>query len=365
MGNDTNFSPLYLIKSVLGSLCLFAVAVCYGQTDTLQTCSGCCCETDQTPAGVMISHVHEKGEFMISYRFMNMNMSGMQDGTSSVSDEVVFQKYLMSSSNMRMDMHMLMGMYGITSKITVMAMLHYNFNSMDMTMLPGTEHTHVMDGTVMGNEQMEMTMRTSGFGDTKLHLLYSILNSMHHHVVAAVGVSMPTGSIYEKGGDKSMYPNQRYPYAMQLGSGTWDLLPCASYLYQQGKWAASTQVSAVIRTVQNDIGYTFGNEITSNTWLAYRFLRPLSASLRMEATRTGTIQGKDKSLYAYSEPAAHSKNYGGDRVMAFVGAGYLFQKGILANNKLNAEYGIPVYQDLNGPQMPIQSAINASWSYVF
>lgn len=353
------------MKLVLGVLCMMVFAVSYGQTDTLQTCGGCCCEADQTPAGIMISHVHEKGEFMLSYRFMPMGMSGMQDGTSSVSDDVVFQKYLMSSSTMRMDMHMLMGMYGITSQLTAMAMVHYNVNSMAMTMMPGTEHTHVMNGVVMEDEQVDMTMRTSGFGDTKLYLLYGLLNSMQHHVAAAAGLSMPTGNIYEKGDDKSMYPNQRYPYAMQLGSGTWDLLPCVSYLYQQGKFAASTQVSAVIRTGQNSVGYTLGNEISSNTWVAFRFLKAVSASLRLEATSAGTIKGKDKTLYSYTEPSANPKNYGGERVVAYAGASYLFQRGILTNNKLSLEYGTPFYQNLNGPQMPVQFVLNASWSYVF
>jgi len=339
--------------------------LCFGQIDTTQSCGGCCCQEDLTPSGVMISHVHERGEFMVSYRFMHMGMAGMQSGTASVSDEHIFQKYLMSTSQMRMDMHMLMGMYGISSRLTVMAMVHYNVNSMEMEMLPTASHTHTMKGASMESEEMEMSMRTSGLGDTKLHLLFSLLNSSEHHMVIATGINVPMGSIQEKGSSKSMYPDQRYPYVMQLGSGTWDLLPCVSYLYQMGRFAASTQVTGVIRTGQNSVGYKLGDEISSNTWFAFRFLRSFTSSLRVEASSMGAIKGSDKSLYTYNEPAANPKNYGGERAMAFLGAGYLFQKGVLNNNKLSLEYGMPFYQQLNGPQMPVTYVVNASWSYVF
>jgi hypothetical protein len=90
----------------------------------------CCGSDDATPAGVMISHLHAKKEWMFSYKLMTMNMSGIMSGTQSVNQESVFANYLMAPRNMQMNMHMLMGMYGITNRLTTMVMVSYNATSM-------------------------------------------------------------------------------------------------------------------------------------------------------------------------------------------------------------------------------------------
>ena len=43
--------------------------------------------TDHAPIGVMADHRHAKGEWMLSYRFMRMNMDGNRDGRDSLSPE--------------------------------------------------------------------------------------------------------------------------------------------------------------------------------------------------------------------------------------------------------------------------------------
>lgn len=331
----------------------------FGQSDSLVCCHECCCEMDPTPAGMMISHIHKKGQWMFSYRFMNMNMGDMQVGTDKVSDESIFSKYLMSSGRMYMNMHMLMGMYGLTNRLTLMGMLHYNTVSMDMKMMPGTTHVH--NGVVMGNE-MDMRMKTNGLSDAKLHALYGLINEKRHHLLVSAGVNIPLGSVDRKGGSSSMYPDQRFPYAMQLGSGTWDILPGVSYMFQKGIFTWSSQVTAVIRTGQNRIGYRLGDEVTTNHWAAFSWAKNFSSSLRFEGSIMDNIRGQDASLYAGNEPAANPYNYGGKRVSGFVGTNFHFRKGFLTGNRIGVEYGIPFYQDLFGPQMGMKSSLYASWS---
>src|SRR6185437_10714436 len=79
---------------------------------------------------------HDKGKFAIAYSFMDMAMQGNQSGTKQVSDATVFNTYMMATNRMNMQMHMLMPMYGITERLTVMAMLSYNINTMSMHMMP-------------------------------------------------------------------------------------------------------------------------------------------------------------------------------------------------------------------------------------
>ncbi len=68
----------------------------------------------------MNDHSHKKGEFMTSYRYSEMKMSGLKNGSSDIADSEALSNYMMIPVNMRMKMHMLGVMYGLTDDITLM-----------------------------------------------------------------------------------------------------------------------------------------------------------------------------------------------------------------------------------------------------
>ena len=108
------------------------------------------------PIGVMGDHRHEKGEVMFSYRFMNMLMEGMRDGTASLNSADVTAtngsyNFMVTPTRMPMTMHMGGAMFGLSDEVTLMAMVPYLSNSMD----------HV---TRMGKS---FTTESSGIGDLK------------------------------------------------------------------------------------------------------------------------------------------------------------------------------------------------------
>ena len=330
----------------------------YAQTDSVPTCVSCICKKDATPAGVMLSHVHSKGEWMFSYRYMNMATRGMEQNGNNISNDQIYNQYLFSSDRMSMNMHMLMAMYGVSERLTLMTMVEYKQSSMNMVAPEGTMHMH--GGMVMSGS-MAHNMKTSGFGDISLTALYSIINNTKHHVLFSGGVSVPTGSIQNKGESGGMYANARYPYMMQQGSGTWDVKPGLTYTFKGNKVMASTQVFSTIRTGYNQVGYKLGNELTSNTWVAYQWVSWLSTSLRGELIQTGKMKGNDPSLYAYNEPSANTANYGGTTALLYAGVNVFF----LTNNKIGIEVGLPVYQKSNGIQASIYSNVNLVYSIVF
>ncbi len=308
----------------------------------------------------MISHVHNKKEWMLSYRFMNMSMKGIKYGTQAESKEDVFANYVMSPDRMNMQMHMVMGMYGITNRLTVMAMFNYQLNAMDMSMYSAG---HMHGSTTMSSSVH--TMKTKGLGDTKLHALYAFLQRSNFQLLGTLGVTIPTGNIQLKGATSDpMFPDTRYPYGMQLGSGTFDVLPGVGYLFQKNQFASGTTISATCRTGYNKVGYRLGDELLLSTWLAYKWLSVISSSLRLEAMTTGAVQGYDPTLYYFTEPSANPANYGGNRLNAFFGSSFHF-KGWLTNNRLSIEAGIPFYQDLNGIQLKQKLVLNAAWSVTF
>lgn len=322
---------------------------------TAEVCEhhGLCCGDDPTPAGVMISHAHAKNEWMVSYRYMNMAMSGVMLGDRDISDSEVLSKYNALPKDMRMNMHMLMLMYGVTDRFTVMGMFHYTTAWMKMSMLMGkVYHAH--------------TMKTAGIGDIKLNAIYAVIKRHNHQLLLSLGASLPAGSIHFKGRNGSiMYPGQRYPYNMQAGTGTFDLQPCVSYLAQHGKLYYSLQASAAVRTTYNAVGYRYGNEAGLMAWMAYRWLPFLSSSLRLEATLTGAMQGNDPSLDRSLEIAADAANYGGKRLNGYVGSVFQPTRGFLKTSKFCMEFGLPLYQHYMGYQMPTDRNVLLTYNLSF
>lgn len=338
-------------------LALIATYTVSAQSDSSVACVSCICKKDATPSGVMLSHVHSKGEWMLSYRYMNMNTRGMQQNGSSISNEEIYNQYLFSSDRMQMQMHMLMAMYGISKKITLMAMFEYKQSSMNMVAPEGPTHTH--NGMLMSGS-MTHHMETSGLGDMSLTALYSIINNTKHHLLLSGGISIPTGAIDNKAQTGSMY-SYNYPYMMQQGSGTWDVKPGLTYTFKGNKVMASTQLFSTIRTGYNYIGYKLGNELTFNNWIAYQWTSWLSTSLRGELMQTGMIKGSDPNLLRYGEPSENSVNSGGTMAVLYAGINTYF----LGSNKIGVEAGLPVYQKSNGIQPSLYSNINLMYSIVF
>jgi len=345
------------IKTLILALLLVSTFDAFSQEDSIASCCHeCCCLEDPTPAGVMISHIHEKGQWMFSYRYMNMAMKNTLVGNNIVSDDYVYNSYLMSSDFMTMHMHMGMAMYGISNRLTAMGMFHYNQTSMEMKMIETTAHAH------HSSDHGDMNMKTSGFSDIKLHLLYGLINLKKHHMLTSLGVSAPVGNINIRGEAESMYPQQRLPYVMQLGSGTWDFIPTINYLHKKSNLTLSTQASAILRSGYNNVGYKWGNEYSLTIWGAFKWSKLFDSSLRLEGISSGQLKGMDNTLYAGYEPAANPLNYGGEKMNGFIGTNFHFPKGFLNGNRISIEYGIPIYQNLYGPQMGIKSYLFASWN---
>ncbi len=296
--------------------------------------------------GEDIYHTHPAGMWMVNYKFMHMDMRGLQDGTKNVSvDQVIPMMgtkygFMMTPTSMTMDMHMVMAMYGVTDRLTLMGMATYVANEMEMLMNMG-----------MGKgNTIEPPMNTNGIGDTEVRAIYKITD----YLVASLGLSIPTGDIKQEFG--TMGRTYRAPYDMQLGSGTFDLKPALTYsdLSSDALWNWGAQVSYTNHIGKNDSGYSLGDTIKATTWLQ-RALGPAATWARLAFSNTGHINGRDPEIQILlnpnpmigaSTPDADPNNYGGQRLDALVGVS--FAKGPFS---FGVEGGLPVYQNLNGLQL--------------
>lgn len=300
------------------------------------------------PIGVMGDHVHRRGEWMISLRYMRMHMGGMRDRRDDLSDaEVISRGYMVTPTEMDMDMLMLGGMYALSDRLTLMAMLPYLKKTMD--------HRTGMGAT--------FSTEASGIGDLRLSTLYQVAAGAGQRVHLNLGLSLPTGATDERDDTPAM-AQAKLPYPMQLGSGTFDLLPGITYLGQRGDWSWGAQGQLRLHLGDNDEGYRLGNRRELGGWVARRF-GALSSSLRLHMQSWSAIHGSDPDLNPAMVPTADPDNSGGDRLDLLLGLNWYQDSGPLAGNRLALEFGKPVYEDLNGPQMSTEWILSFGWQLSF
>ena len=324
------------------------------------------------PIGVMADHFHHAGEWMLSYRFMHMSMDGNRSGTDDISpDEIVTTEpntfagmegqppsLRVVPLNMDMDMHMLGAMYGVSDRLTLMVMGSYVDKSMRHLTYQGGSGT-----TELGR----FTTRSSGFGDTRVAALVSLLDQSTQRIHLSAGLSLPTGSITESDqilAPNGMQPSPRLPYPMQLGSGTYDLLAGLSYAGHQERLGWGAQYDATLRVTDNDEDYRLGDEHKLSGWLSWTWAEQASSAVRLAAQSMGRIDGQDPKIVAPVQ-TADPKRQGGERLDLGFSLNLLATRHALQGQRLALEYLVPIWQDLNGPQLKVESSLTLAWQYAF
>jgi len=308
------------------------------------------------PISVMGDHMHDPGELMLSYRYMNMDMEGSRVGTAPVADADIVSPtgldYIVTPTKMAMQMHMFGAMLGVTRHVTLMAMLPVLSNSMDHLARNGNT----------------FTTESGSVGDFNLSGLFSVASWDKQFLMGQIGVSMPTGSTFQadttpvSGGQAS-----QLPYPMQTGSGTWDIIAALTYQGQGNVLSWGAQAKGLIRTGTNDNGYRVGNNYLGTAWGGVKLSRNFSASLRGAFRRVENITGTDDFLTdpvtfmtpggpqtrpaAQFVPTADPNLRAGSYGDVAVGINFSVPSGLLHGFRLAAEGIVPVYQKLDGPQL--------------
>jgi len=328
-----------------------------------------------TGAAAHIHHSHGKGDWMLEYRFMRMSMDGLLDGTDSVNTRDISgvlmgmppmpdpdKQYRMAPTEMTMDMHMLMLMYGLTERTSLMAMGSYLDNQMDMVM-------HMNDMSGMPMMDMFGTMETDGLGDTLLGAMFKL----DLRWTASFSVSLPTGDIDQRvdmvmTGTNPMTgmpvvvnnTNVKAGYSMQLGSGTYDLIPGITYSDFSDRLGWGFQASYLLRLGKNDNQYSLGDVAEVFGWTKYVLSPSLLVSGKASYRDWGRIDGQDPELNPSMSPVTDPAATGGRRLDLSLALNGFFGNG----HSLGVEVGVPVYQDLNGPQMETDWMVSLSYQYM-
>ena len=324
------------------------------------------------PLGVVGGDLMMKGMWMFSYRYMRMEMADNLIGTDNVSPEQIVTTIpnrffgmpgqpptlRVVPTEMTSQMHMFSAMYAPTDWLTLMGMVPYVDKSMKHVTFQGG-----MGTTRLGT----FTTESRGLGDVKLMGLFRAYDSGLHSVHLNAGLSLPTGSIDEQDDvltPTGARPTLRLPYPMQLGSGTYDVMPGVTYKGRSGGVGWGAQYMATLRIGDNDEGYSLGDIHQVTGWGSYSWTPAVSVSLRATARTVDAVDGIDPNIVAPVQTADPAFQ-GGDRVDIGLGVNFSGQSGAWRGMRLGVEFGLPVYQDLNGPQMEADWTLTAGVRYMF
>lgn len=310
------------------------------------------------PAGVMYEHVHPSGEWMVDYHVRHSRRTTLFHQSNEVSDNQLQAAGFGGIPNeMTMQMHMLHVMYAPTDWLNLMLMPQYMSMDMSLTMVAGEHHSaHGHDGIGGVHDH-----GTSGIGDTVISALFRLYQQQHHALNAALALSAPTGSVSERGSDGRMVG-----YGMQLGSGTWDLLPTVTYTGSRAAigWGVQVGASLPIES-ENDSGFRYPERYQATSWTAYRVNHWASFSLRLGYSKEGSISGHYNAPHNHSSPGDLQANYGGEYWDAGIGANLQLPPGPLAGQQLGVEWLERIVEHYRGYQLGGEQSLVLRWSTTF
>lgn len=327
--------------------------------------------------------VPETHEFRFKVSPMFMRMDGLRDGTDNInSGDLLGMPVMMGQPTGKfmavptdMDMSMLnlaMG-YSFSDDFFAGMMLMWKDNDMTMKFNDMMSMPVAMGGT----GKKGFTMESSGMADTMLMAKYRLYTDdplvPTSQSSLFMGLSLPTGSINEKNSNHPvlMRKSEQLPYSMQLGSGTFD--PSIGLLYQGSSspnwWGVNAMFTA--RLYDNSRDYRLGDVLTLDLYGMHQLRHDLVSQLQLNLLTMDQIGGEmdeavsgasgrvtqDNPSTPYMTPLWDTDNYGGTKIT--VTAGLQWQPAPL--NIVEFDIGIPVYQDLNGPQLEDEYKIMLTW----
>jgi len=243
----------------------------------------------------------------------------------------------------------------------------------------------------------EFNITSSGLGDISVSASYLAWQRDKGHLVANLGLKLPTGSIDELGPTPRDPNNDTLlPYTMQIGSGTFDFEPSLAYGNNSGQWHYGARTYATLRLGSNAHDYTLGNRFGLNTSLRTDRFSWVNPFVGLGFQSSGEIRGVDNDLkvplrkigsegpvsdengnpvfetttdaaghtvpvMVFPAPVTNPALFGGQELALSLGGKIALREGMA----LQIRYDIPIYQDLNGPQPKEVAHFDLGWTWTF
>jgi hypothetical protein len=306
------------------------------------------------PLGVFGADMPPAGKLVVSIIPQFANLSHTLKGTRRVSSEEVVAttpwfghptaKLRLVPQNVSVAAQTLALAYGITKDWSVVITGGLIERNLDMLTFRGAAGVTRLGLSYTG---------TAGLADFTASTIYRIYQDPIHRVQLNLGMSFPTGSTHNSFRlllPDGSYGTSRAFYALQPGVGTFDVQPGVVYAGHIDKWSWGLAYRGRFPLAANPEGYLWGDLHEFNGWAGYSWIKGLTTTFRVSASTQGQIRGLDPMIRGKAQ-AANPEFYGGQRVELWGGA--TISGAFIGQDALTIalEAGIPVYQNLNGPQL--------------
>ncbi|WP_162009670.1 outer membrane protein [Methylocystis heyeri] len=194
---------------------------------------------------------------------------------------------------------------------------------------------------------------TESLQDTQLSGIWRVYQDPIHRIQLNLGMSFPTGSDHNLATPfqpTGTWATARAFYAMQTGTGTFDIMPGILYAGALAPWSWGLSYRARLPLGVNPEGYMWGNYQEWNAWAGYTWVPGFTTTVRVNGNIQDHIVGADWWVIGKIQ-TGDPDFFGGKRIELFGGASIDGKIFGYPGFSLLAEAGIPVYQNLNGPQL--------------
>ncbi len=306
----------------------------------------------QGPASVSEDRTLPAGEVQVAVKYSHRQLSGQGDGTDSLALGWVLGLYDVAPSRMLTQGLSVDLLVGVSPQLTVVASAAFSRKTLDnLTRLDD------QPGGVF-----PFQTKVSGLQDVRVSALYNVHDRGPIRVHVHGGVSVPVGAIDRVAVTPvSDDAPAQLPYVLQLGSGTFDLLPGLTLSIQNEKASLGVQAKGTIRLGKNDRGWTLGDVVEASAWAGYHQSRWVSASLGAAFCTWGNVRGYDRALDPDESPTHNPLAQGGRRVLLPMGINIVMPPGRLEGHRFSVDFLPPVHQDLDGPQLRHRWSLTLGW----
>ena len=200
---------------------------------------------------------------------------------------------------------------------------------------------------------------SSGIGDVEVEALVDVYDDGPYRAHVGMGVSIPTGSVTERG--LSAGSSFQLPYTLQTGSGSVELLPSGAILAMNEWGSVGLRARGTIRLMENSRDYRLPHGFELAGWGARRLNDYFSISAGVVLEHWGQISGEDPELDFEISFTEDPTATGGTFVDLPVGLNLYVRDGLLAGNRFSVEGRWPVSQNAVGPQLRRDMRLTAQW----
>ena len=228
--------------------------------------------------------------------------------------------------------------------------------------------------TLEGDTAYRRRDQTDGVGDITMALVVPFIRKGRESSHIHIAFDIPTGDIR-----KQDPAGNRLPYDSQIGNGTVDFEWGWTYRGERDWLSWGGQAIGRHALEENGLDFREGSRFEASLWSGVRVIGGLSASVRVQWQKQNNLHGHDRqfdkvvlanpnpppaNLNLPNDPSENGKARGGTSFLLGPSLAYDFS-GPLTGQRLAVEVSVPVYQNLDGPQLEQDWSLTTGWQWAF